>query len=62
MEHLPSLAVVHVLIVYRNRNSPTVKAIKTRLKSLMSSQAFYNFDEILTVLDTAKLADKCRVR
>jgi len=49
-EHLPSQAGVHFINKLPNsiKNSPSPKALKTRLKRFLASQAFYNVAEFLS--------------
>ncbi|KAG8271220.1 hypothetical protein J6590_068110 [Homalodisca vitripennis] len=59
-ERLPSQAGVHFLIRLPNsiKDAPTLKALRTRLKRLLVSQAFYNAGEFLAFdLETAQLED-----
>ncbi|KAG8308630.1 hypothetical protein J6590_105165 [Homalodisca vitripennis] len=59
-ERLPSQAGVHFLNRLPNsiKDAPTPKALKTRLKRLLVSQAFYNAGEFLAFdWETAQLRD-----
>ncbi|KAG8332468.1 hypothetical protein J6590_022681 [Homalodisca vitripennis] len=59
-ERLPSQAGVHFLNRPPNsiKDAPTPKALKTRLKRLLVSQAFYNAGEFLAFdWETAQLED-----